>query len=200
MSPRAAVERQGARVTRLRKAAEPGNRTAPRGDADLHPARAAAGRHRDRLRRRQQGLRRPAALRKPELPDAAGRNRRRHRAERRRQDHDAAADHRPGAADERVRPDRPDRGARLRGSEPRHAERRQDRLGGDLGRRRDDHAGPAQGEQPGLRLGVQLPWFRPAEARRRSFGRRAQPGAPGQGAAAGARTCSCSTSRPTTST
>ena len=42
MSPRAAGQGPGPR-DRLRKAAEPGDRAPPRGDADLHPARPAVG-------------------------------------------------------------------------------------------------------------------------------------------------------------
>ena len=45
-----------------------------------------------------QGLRRPAAHRRPELQAAAGRHRRGHRAERRGQDHALPDDHRPGEA------------------------------------------------------------------------------------------------------
>ena len=81
--------------------------------------------------RRVEGLRRPAAVREPELPDAARRHRRRDRAERRRQDHAAEADHRRGEARRRHHHDRRDGEAGLRGPEPRHAGRRQDRVGGD---------------------------------------------------------------------
>jgi sulfate-transporting ATPase len=49
-----------------------------------------------------QGLRRPAALRRPELQDPPGGHRRRHRPQRRRQDHPVSHDHRPGEG--RLRP------------------------------------------------------------------------------------------------
>ena len=48
-----------------------------------------------------QGLRRQAADRRPDLQAAAGRHRRRHRPERRRQDHAVPHDHRPGEAGRR---------------------------------------------------------------------------------------------------
>ncbi len=114
-----------------------------------------------------------------------GVHRRRDRAERRGQDDHAPPDHPPGAAHNRYRAYRADGRVGLRRPKPRDAQRRQNGLGGDLGRRRDDHAGAAQSKQPGLRLGVQLPRVGPAEAGGRSIGRRAQPGAPGEGAAAG---------------
>ena len=74
-------------------------------------------------RQRQQGLRRPAADRGPRVLAAAGRHRRRDRAERRRQDDALPHDRRPGGA----RPRRAVRGddgrARLRRPEPRRPRR-----------------------------------------------------------------------------
>ena len=81
---------QGARH-RLRRPAEPGIRTAPRGAGDLHPARPAPGRRGGRGQRRQQGVSATAAVRGPDLPTAARQHRRRDRPERRRQDHAAAS-------------------------------------------------------------------------------------------------------------
>ena len=46
----------------------------------------------------------------------------------------APADHRPGTARRRIAPDRPDRQAGLRGSEPGHPGQRKERVGGDHGR------------------------------------------------------------------
>ena len=68
MSPKARQAKgQGARHG-LREAAEPGDGEAARGAGDLHPAGAAAGRYGHRVRQGDQGLRRPAADRRPALP------------------------------------------------------------------------------------------------------------------------------------
>jgi ATPase subunit of ABC transporter with duplicated ATPase domains len=84
-----------------------------------------------------EGLRRQAADRQPDLQAAAGRHRRRHRPERRRQDHAVPHDHRP---------EKPDAGTIKVGDtvklgyvdqSPRRARRQQDGLGGDLRRPRD---------------------------------------------------------------
>ncbi len=75
------------------------------------------------------------------------------------------------------------RRARVRRPVARRARRRQDRLGGDLGRRGPDHARRAHGQQPRLRRRLQLQGHRPAEEGRQALGRRAQPPAPGEAAA-----------------
>ena len=73
---------------------------------DRHPARAAARRPGHRGQGPAQGLRRPAAHRGPDVLAAAGRHRRDHRAQRRRQD-DAVPDaRRPGGARRRLDHDR----------------------------------------------------------------------------------------------
>ena len=59
----------------------------------VHPARTAAGRKGHRAERRQQGLRRPAADRRPHLQHSARRHRRHHRRERRRKNHAVPHDH-----------------------------------------------------------------------------------------------------------
>jgi sulfate-transporting ATPase len=56
----------------------------------------------------KQGLRRPAAVRRPQLHAAARRHRRHHRPQRRRQDHAVSHDHRPGEARQRRAQDRRD--------------------------------------------------------------------------------------------
>ena len=60
--------------------------------------------------------------------------------------------------------------------------------------------GRPRAARPGLRGRLRLQGQRPAEEGGPALGRRAQPGAAGQGAHAAAATCCCSTSRPTTST
>ena len=66
-----------------------------------------------------------------------GVNPRHDRPQRRGEDHAAPAGHRPGAARRRIDPDRPDRQAGLRGSEPGHPGQRKERVGGDHGRGAD---------------------------------------------------------------
>ena len=75
---------------------------------DRHSHRRAPGQQRHRVRRSQEGLRRQASHRRPVLQASAGRHRRHHRPERRRQDHALPHDHRPGAARRRLDPDRRD--------------------------------------------------------------------------------------------
>ena len=115
---------------------------------------------------------------------AQGRHRRRHRTERRGQDHAVQDDHRRGAARLGRAAHRTHRRPRLRRPVPRLARPRQDGVRRDQRRQRDHHAGQPRDARPGLRLGVQLPWPRPAEDRRRAVRRRAQPRAPRQGAQA----------------
>ena len=168
---------------------------------NLHPARSAARRRRRRGARPSQGLRRPAADRRPELHAAARRHRRRDRAERRRQDDALPDDHGPGEAGRRDAPARRDRQARLRRSEPRRAERRTRRVWEEI-----------SGGEDEIELGKRkvpsrayVSWFnfKGRDQQHKvgdALGRRAQPRAPGQAAAQAAATCCCSTSRPTTST
>ena len=80
------------------------------------------------------------------LQAAAGRHRRHHRPERRRQDDAVPHDHRPGEAGRRLDPHRRDGEARLCRPEPRRARPEQDRLGGDLRRRRSRQARQARGQ------------------------------------------------------
>ena len=72
--------------------------------------------------------------------------------------------------------------ARLRGPVPRHARRRQERVGGDQRRHRRALYRQARRPVPRLCGGVQLQGQRPAEEGRHPLGRRAQPGAPGEDA------------------
>ena len=74
---------------------------------------------------------------------------------------------------------------RVRRPVARVARRRQDRLRGDHRRRRPPQGRRPRGARPRVRRRLQLQGLRPAEARRRSLGRRAQPAAPRQGAADG---------------
>ena len=91
------------------------------------PPGPAPRRHGHRGQGPAQGLRRPAAHRGPDVLAAAGRDRRDHRAERRRQD-DAVPDaRRPGGAGRRDDRDRRHRPAELRRPEPRRPRGRQDR-------------------------------------------------------------------------
>src|SRR3990172_3635303 len=118
-----------------------GGQGAGRRGGDPHPAGAAPGR-RDRAGRAPlQGVRRPAPDRGPELQPPARRHRRRHRRQRRGQDH--ALPHDPGAGE--ARQGDASRGgdgaARLRGPEPGRARRKEERVGGDLRRRRAAPAG-----------------------------------------------------------
>ena len=65
---------------------------------DQHPGRAATGRHRPRGQGADQGLRRPAADARPVVHAAPRGHRRRHRPQRRRQDHAVQDDQRRGEA------------------------------------------------------------------------------------------------------
>ena len=170
--------------------------------ADLDPARSAPRRPGRRGREAPQGLRRPAADRRPVVLAAARRHRRRDRAERRRQDHAVPHDRRRGEARRRHVEDRPDRRARVRRPVARLARRRQ---------RPSSRRSPAAstwsivGEPRGARSRAYVARFNfkgigPAEAGRRSLRRRAQPRPPREGAEDAAATSCCSTSRRTTST
>ena len=168
---------------------------------EIHiPSGPAARRRRDRGRRAREGLRRPAPVRGPRLLAAAGRDRRRDRPERRRQDDALPDDRGRGAARRGHAPARRDGRARLRRPVARRARPEEHGLEGDQRRPRHDRARQARGELAPVRELVQLPRRRPAEAGRPALGRRAQPRPPREAAARAAATCSCSTSRPTTST
>ena len=91
LSPRARQKKSKARLSGLRGAAVAGRGEAARPGADLHPGRPAAGRSGGAGPRSGEGLRRPAAHRRPVVRPAARRHRRHDRAQRRRQDHAAAA-------------------------------------------------------------------------------------------------------------
>ena len=85
----------------LRQARRGGGPRADRQGADPDPAGAAARRRGGRGGGPVEGVRRPAADRRPLLQAAAGRHRRRHRPQRRRQDHAVQDDHRRGEAGRR---------------------------------------------------------------------------------------------------
>ena len=147
--PRARQAKSKARLARLRAAARRGPASERDGTGrDHHPAgsapRATSWCEAEEL---AQGLRRPAAHRGPHLQPAARRHRRRHRPERRGQDDAVPHDHRPGEARQRRAARRRDGEPVLRGPEPRHPRSDQERLGGDLGRRRSSSSS-APGRSP----------------------------------------------------
>ena len=86
----------------LRGAARRGSRRQARRGADPHPGGTAPRRPRDRSEGSAQGIRRAPALRGPLFHAAARRHRRCDRPQRRRQDYADAPDHRPGAARRRA--------------------------------------------------------------------------------------------------
>ena len=108
--PRAGVDRgeparppgevQGA-LSALRGPARQGGGEGADHRPDRHPGRRAARPERHRLRAPEQGVRRQSPDRRPHLQAAAGRHRRHHRPQRRRQDHAVPHDHRAGAARQR---------------------------------------------------------------------------------------------------
>ncbi len=102
---------------KLQAEAEADNGAGDRLEIAIPPGRPPR-RHGDRGRPPVEGLRRPAADRRPVVHAAAGRHRRRHRPERRGQDHAVPDDHGPGAARRRRGHDRRDRRAGLRRPEP----------------------------------------------------------------------------------
>src|SRR5947208_147228 len=148
-------------------------------------ARPAARRRRDRGRRRAQGFRRPAPRRRPHLLAAARRHCRRRRPERRGQDDAVPDDRGRGAARRRSAPHRRHGRARLRRPGARRPRPGEQRLEGDLGRSRHHRARQARGQLAPVRLLVQLQERRPAEARLRPVGRRAEPRAPREAPALG---------------
>ena len=120
----------------LRQARRGGRPRADRQGADPDPAGAAARRHGGGGRGPVEGVRRPAADRRPLLQAAARRHRRRHRPQRRRQDHAVQDDHRGGEAGRGRHQARRQRQARLRRPEPRSPQRQEDGVGGGVGRAR----------------------------------------------------------------
>ena len=165
---------------------------------DPHPRRPAARRHRRRGRRPAQGLRRPAADRRPLLQAAARRDRRRDRPQRRRQDDAAADDHRPGAARRRHAEARRHGRAGLRRPVTRRAGPRTSPCG------RRSPAAPTRSRSGSGRSTAAPTW--PASTSRAPTSRRRWPSSPAASATActwpsccaPAATCCCSTSRPTT--
>ena len=93
-SPRARQAKSKARITAYEDLLEPGPGPRARPGADHDPGRPAPWRRGDRGRASEEGLRRSPADRRPRVPPAAGRHRRRDRRERRRQDHAVPHDHR----------------------------------------------------------------------------------------------------------
>ena len=133
----AAGEVQGAhqRYEELRRSRP--TRRRPQTAQIVIPVGRAARAERRRVRGPQEGLRRQAADRRPHLQAAARRHRRRHRPERRRQDHAVPHDHRAGEA--RRRHDQASARSVQLGyvdQSPRRARRQEERLGGDLRRPR----------------------------------------------------------------
>ena len=96
MSPKARHAKSKARIKAYESLLNQEVEKQALGARDLHSARTAAGRRRDRGRECQQRLRRQAAVRGIVIHTAARRHRRRDRPERRRQDHALPLDHRPG--------------------------------------------------------------------------------------------------------
>ncbi len=150
-----AREGQGA-AEQLRGAARRGSQRQARPDPDPHPRRPTPGRPRRRGREPAQGLWRPPADRRPVLQAAARRDRRRDRAKWRRQDDAVSDDHRLRAARLGRPARRRHRRAGVRRPVARRAGRRQERLGGDLGRDGLDQGRRPHDELARLLLVVEL--------------------------------------------
>ena len=200
MSPTARHAKSKARLAAYEKLLADDAGEAPRHRRDPHPRRAAARRRRRPRRGRPEGLRRPAAGRGPDVRPAARRHRRRDRSERRRQDDAVPDDRGRGGAGRRHARGRGHRRARVRRPVARRSRAAEHRLEGDLGQPGHDHAREARGQLAPVRLLVQLPRRRPAEARQGPLRRRAEPRPPREAPALPAATCCSSTSRRTTST
>ena len=124
---------------------------AQRDQRDLHPGRRPPRPRGDRVRERQQELRRPPADRRPELQGAGRRDRRHHRPERRRQVDPVPHDRRQGEARQRQRSrSAPTVEDGLRRAEPRGAGERQDGLAGRLGRPRQPRRRQVRDAEPRL--------------------------------------------------
>ena len=152
------------------------------------------------VERRLKGLWRQIAVRGSELLAAAGRDRRRDRPERRRQDHPVPADHRRRAARRRRDQDRPDRPSRLCRPVARPSRPEQECLGGDFRRRSTCSASAST-------RSARAPMSAPSTSRARTSRRRSASSRAASATASisprcsrRAATSSCSTSRPTIST
>ena len=186
-SPKARQAKSKARITGLRQAGRGGR---PRGGRQGVRSRSPPGPRLGgmvvEVEGLSQGLRRPAADRRPVLQAAARRHRRRHRPQRRRQDDAVQDDHRRGEAGRRHDPAR--RTVKLG-----YVDQSRDHLddkktvweeisgGLDIMKLGDKKEMPSRAY---CRL-VQLQGRRPAEEGRPAVGRRAQPRAPRQDAEGG---------------
>ena len=121
-SPRRVRQEQGA-YPALRGSARTGGRQGDDDRADRHSGGGATRSECRRLRGPQERLWRQAADRRSHVQAPARRHRRRHRTERRRQDHAVPHDHRPGQARRGRDQDRRVGAAWLRGPVPRFARR-----------------------------------------------------------------------------
>ncbi len=139
-SPKARQTKSKARIKAFEDLLDAADKPPPERHADRHPAWRAPRQCGDRGRRPVEGLWRHAVDRRPGVQAAAGRHRRRHRPERRRQDDAVPDDHRPGKAGCRHDPRRRNGQARLCRPEPRRARSVEDRLGRDFRRRRSGQA------------------------------------------------------------
>ncbi|MNT52709.1 hypothetical protein D3C72_1897480 [compost metagenome] len=172
-----APERQGAPGQEqvppgpLRRAERHGIPEAQRNAGNLHSCGRATGPAGVRVPRRQQVLRRPHADRQPELHRAAGRDRRHHRPERRRQVDAVQAARGQGKAGYGRGRHRPDREDGLRRPAPRRAGVRQDRVGRHLQRPGHHQRRQVPDGQPRVRGPLQLQRGRPAEEGRHAVGR-----------------------------
>ncbi len=202
MSPRARQAKGKARLNAYEEllAQDVEKQDADRGDRD--PAGTAPRRRRRRRQGCPEGLRRPAALRRDELLAPAGRDRRRDRPQRGRQDDPLPHDRRPG--DSRT-------AGNLKVGEtvldllcrpgPRRADARANSIWEEISGGRDaDHARQARGAA----RAPTAPGSASRDPTSRS-GRRTSRAASGTesiwpSCSRAAETCSCSTSRPTTST
>ena len=105
-SPKARQAKSKARYERYEELLKIANAKQQHRGADHHSGGRAARPERGRLRPSQERLWRQSADRRSHLQAAARRHRRRHRPERRRQDHAVPHDHRPGKARRRHHQDR----------------------------------------------------------------------------------------------
>ena len=203
----------GARQSEGAPGQEQGAPAALRGAARRANSRSATRRTRSTFRRARgsasssievegpaQGLRRETAVRRPQLQPAAGRDRRHHRPERRRQDDAVPHADRPGEAGCRRDPHRARRCSSPTSTSRGSRSTTEDGLAGDLRRPGHDQGRQLRDALARLCRPVQLPRHAAAAVDRRAVGRRAQSRAPREGAEGAAATCCCSTSRPTTST
>ena len=130
----------------------------------------------------KKGLRRAPAVRQPQLQPAGGRHRRRHRPERRRQDHPVPHHHRPGKPDSGEVRIGPSVQLAYVDQSRQSLERCEHRLAGNLRRPRHDPRRQLRDLLARLRRAFQFPRHAAAAADRRTVGWRAQPRAPGESA------------------